>query len=212
MIERRIYTDPTGTRYMMDITKADAKRVQGVCYPFAPTDSISGVGRPGQLFNITRKDYDAHTTEAPASLKEDTTELVRLKLSGVMVSGDEQSADRERMDKESAEAIAAEYNRLAYLAASDTEAKAADWAGGCWGVEVQTEYVHPNTGALVYLTVGSDDEGDTLAQYSTYSEGDFDGGTGEPTDDYRALHLYHARTQEIAVWLLINANQPPHTL
>lgn len=72
----------------------------------------------------------------------------------------------------------------------DPTVSVADLAGGFWGVEVQTDFVD-QFGEIIYLEVGSDDDGNVLLQPFTY-------GGGQLTDDYVALGLRENEHQAVA--------------
>ncbi len=86
------------------------------------------------------------------------------------------------MDKVQAEAIEAHFE-------GDPTVFAADLAGGMWGVDVQTDYLDPE-GEIIYLEVGSDDDGNVLIQPLTLRGGQLTDdfiATGLDADDHEAV-------------------------
>jgi len=90
------------------------------------------------------------------------------------------------MDRDTAEAVAARFD-------DDPTVYACDWAGGLWGVEAQTDHLD-GEGNIVYLTVGSDDDGNALGQLITLR-------TGQLTDDHIPLGVHDSDVGAIAAWI-----------
>lgn len=101
------------------------------------------------------------------------------------------------MDRNTAEAIAAKFE-------DDPTVYACDWAGGFWGVEAQTDYLD-GEGNPIYLTVGSDDDGNALGQLITLREGPL-------TDDHIPLDIDDSEGDAIAAWIQTHRHYDTHTL
>lgn len=71
---------------------------------------------------------------------------------------------------------------------------AADWAGGFWGVEMDTPFVTPDGRGAIIVMLGSDDEDNVLVQYGDY-------GRGQYSDDSVELPLLDTDTAGIVAWL-----------
>lgn len=71
---------------------------------------------------------------------------------------------------------------------------AADWAGGFWGVEMDTPFVTPDGRGAIIVMLGSDDDGNVLVEYGDYDRGQYSDDSLEPP-------LKDTDTAGIVAWL-----------
>ncbi len=101
------------------------------------------------------------------------------------------------MDEQQAKAIAGIFD-------DDPTVFADDWAGGFWGVQAQTDFLD-GEGGIIHLSIGSDDDGNTLAQLTTFR-------SGQLTDDYIAIGVRDDQPEQVAAWIRENRGKDIDTL
>lgn len=86
--------------------------------------------------------------------------------------------------------------------APNVEARLYDLAGGMFGVEFTTPFVHPDGGEIVSLMLASDDEGHVCAWYQTARGMQFDPTTGAEQEGDEAYLMSFSETDyaECVMW------------
>ena len=99
-----------------------------------------------------------------------------------------------------AERIAAAINARAtrHDATTDVRATVEDWAGGFVGLHVSTPYTTPDGRTSIELWVGSDDDGNILAQWG-------DASIGQYADEYIETHTTEAPEDDDATAAVVVA-------